>query len=184
MESPRLRCALAVVAILLAAAPAALAFDPFPQSLTADGYNEIRPANGMVVSWRVEEQRLRVVLDAPTAGWVGIGFKPELKMQGADFIIGYVRGGEVFIADHFGTHKDRHAVDTRVQGTSDVQLLGGSETGGRTRLEFSIPLDSGDARDKPLRPGERVPVLLCYGPQDNFTRMHTIEAEAKGDITL
>ena len=57
-------------------------------------------------------------------------------------------------------------------------------SGGRTKIEFLVPLVSGDAQDKPLRKGERVPVLLCFGPQDNFTKAHTVEAEAKGDITL
>jgi len=175
---------LAACILLLAAAPLCFGFDRFPQSVAADGFNEIRPANGMVVRWRVEAPRLRVVLEAPTRGWVGIGFKPDLKMQGANFIIGYVRGGEVFIDDHVGTHKDKHGADMKLSGTRDVQLVGGTEVDGRTRLEFTMPLDSGDPRDKPLAPGERVPLLLCYGDQDNVTRVHTIEAEAKGDITL
>ncbi|MBN1838356.1 MAG: hypothetical protein JW820_21025 [Spirochaetales bacterium] len=184
MNRTRILKAVGACLFFLAAAQVSFAFDPFVQSLAADGFNEIRPANGMVVRWRVEGPRLHLVLEAPTRGWVGIGFKPEFKMQGANFLIGYVRGGEAFIEDHVGTHKDKHGADTRLKGTRDVELLDGSETDGRTRLEFTIPLDSGDPRDKPLTPGERVPLLLCYGADDSFTRVHTIEAEAKGDITL
>ncbi|MBN1835885.1 MAG: hypothetical protein JW820_08540 [Spirochaetales bacterium] len=184
MNRSRVLKGVGVCLIFLAAAQAGLAFDLFDQVLAADGYNEIRPANGMVVRWRVEGPRLRLVLEAPTRGWVGIGFKPEFKMQGANFLIGYVRRGEAFIEDHAGTHKDKHGADTRLEGTRDVELVAGSEADGRTRLEFTIPLDSGDPRDKPLVPGERVPLLLCYGPDDSVTRVHTIEAEAKGDIRL
>ena len=125
-----------------------------------------------------------MILEAPITGWIGIGFHPEFKMQGANFIIGYVRRGDVFIADHIGTRKDRHDPNTRLDGSENVLSIGGYEEGGRTRIEFMIPLASNDKNDKPLVPGERTPVLLCYGPQDNFTKVHTIEAEAKGDITL
>jgi hypothetical protein len=184
MNGTRILKAMAACILLLAVAPATFAFDSFPQSLAADGFNEIRPANGMVVRWRVEGQRLRLLLDAPTRGWVGIGFKPDFKMQGANFIIGYVRGSQTFLDDHVGTHKDKHNADTKLKGSRNVELLGGNEADGRTRLEFTIPLDSGDPKDKPLAPGERLPLLLCYGPQDNFTKVHTVEAEAKGDITL
>jgi hypothetical protein len=62
------------------------------------GLNEVRAANGMILQWRVEGERLRVILDAPTRGWVGIDFRPENKMEGANFIISYVRGAEVVIS--------------------------------------------------------------------------------------
>jgi hypothetical protein len=175
----------AVVAVLnLFALPAAFAFEPFSQTVNGAGFNEVRAANGMILQWRVEGERLRVILDAPTRGWVGIGFRPENKMKGANFLIGYVRGAEVVISDQVGTRIDRHDADVKNKGTQDVVVGGGSESGNRTRIEFSIPLVSNDSQDKPLQPGERVPILLCFGPQDNFTKAHTVAAEAKGDITL
>ena len=170
--------------LIVGAAPALVAFELFDQSQNASGFNEIRPANGMVVQWRVEGERLRVVLDAPTTGWVGIGFHPESGMQGANFVLGYVRRGQTVVADHFGTRRDQHQDDVRLGGTNDVELVSGSESGNRTVIEFTIPLDSGDRYDKVLVPGARTPILLCYGPQDNFTRVHAVEAEAMGDITL
>jgi hypothetical protein len=177
-------CAAAVAVLILFALPSAFAFEPFNQAVNSAGFNEVQAANGMILQWRVEGESLRVILDAPSTGWVGIGFRPDTKMKGANFIIGYVRGKEVVISDQVGTRIDRHDADTRNKGTQDVVAGGGSESGGRTKIEFLVPLVSGDAQDKPLRRGERVPVLLCFGPQDNFTKVHAVEAEAKGDITL
>jgi hypothetical protein len=94
-------------------------------------------------------------------------------MKGANFIIGYVRGTEVVISDQVGTRIDRHDADVKNKGTQDVVVGGGYEAGNITRIEFSIPLVSNDSRDKPLQPGARVPILLCFGPQDNFTKVHT-----------
>jgi len=90
----------------------------------------------------------------------------------------------VIITDHFGTRKNRHDSDTKLDGSEDMAVIGGTEEDGKITIEFSIPLASDDYSDKPLVPGERTPVLLAYGPQDNFTKVHVIEAEAKGDITL
>jgi hypothetical protein len=169
---------------MLLTLPSAFAFEPFTQAVNSAGFSEVQAPNGMILQWRVEGERLRVILDAPSTGWVGIGFHPDTKMKGANFIVGYVRGKEVVISDQVGTRIDRHDADTRIKGTQDVVAGGGSESGGRTRIEFLVPLVSGDAQDKPLKRGGRVPVLLCFGSQDNFTRAHTVEAEAKGDITL
>jgi hypothetical protein len=176
--------ALLVCTFLVIFTSTAFGFEPFVQTVNAEGFKEVRAENGMVVQWRVENTRLHVILQAPSTGWVGIGFHPDYKMQGANFIIGYVRRGEVIITDHFGTRKDRHDSDTKLDGSEDVTVIGGSEEDGKTTVEFTIPLASDDSSDKPLVPGESTPILLAYGPQDNFTKVHTIEAEAKGDITL
>ena len=41
-------------------------------------------------------------------------------------------------------------------------------------IEFRIPLDSQDMRDKPLEPGASYKVLISYNSSaDNFTSKHT-----------
>lgn len=51
----------------------------------------------------------------------------------------------------------------------------------RTVLEFLIPLDSGDAWDKPLSPGGTYTVLVSYhGSSDKITLMHT----GRGSVTV
>jgi len=184
MRRNALNFALVAFSFFLIFSSSSFAFEPFVQTENSAGFKEVRAENGMVLQWRVEDTRLHVILEAPTKGWVGIGFHPELKMQGANFIIGYVRGGDVVVTDHFGTRKDRHASDTKLKGSEDVVVIGGTEEGGKTTIEFSIPLVTDDPNDKPLVPGESTLVLLSYGSQDNFTKVHTIEAEAKGDIKL
>jgi hypothetical protein len=59
---------------------------------------------------------------------------------------------------------------------------GGREEGGTTTIEFQIPLDSGDANDKPLSPGSTYPVLLAWGTVDEFQVYHA--ARGLSEITL
>ena len=175
------RLFLFVMVCLLAAAVTAGAFE---QVLNAAGFQEVKAANGMVLQWKVEGERLHVILSGRTEGWVAVGFNPSDKMKDANFILGYVADGEVVLEDHYGTRKGRHAADTDLEGAENTELIGGFERDGVTQIEFAIPLDSGDEADRALVPGERYPVLLAYGKADDFGKGHSIPAEAKGEITL
>ncbi len=132
--------------------------------------------DNVTMQWMVEEDQtvLRVRLSAPTTGWVGVGFDPEVMMQGANFIIGYVSDGNGQIRDDFGTGVIAHQADTVLGGTSDVTLIAASEAGGVTELEFTIPMASGDIYDTVLQEGATHTILLAYGPNgaDDFTTPH------------
>lgn len=117
---------------------------------------------------------LQVSVVAPSTGWVAVGFDPSRGMAGANMIIGYVDGDTVMIRDDFGVSPFSHVADERRGGTSDITDVTGHEQNGRTTLTFSIPLDSGDALDKPLDPGQEYRILAAYGPDgaDDFTTYH------------
>ena len=129
---------------------------------------------GVDVSYRVVGENLEVLLEAGTTGWIAVGFDPVMHMAGANMIIGYVEEGELFIADDYGTAAYGHDRDTNIGGSDDIIESEGSEAGGRTRIRFVIPLDSGDDKDKPLLPGEEYTVLVAHGRDgaDNFSGYH------------
>lgn len=130
----------------------------------------------IVFQWRVENDgaTLHVKIDAPTTGWVAVGFNPSVMMRDANFIIGYVTEGTGYIRDDFGTGTTTHESDTVLGGTSDVTMIGATEAGSRTEFDFSIPMSSGDDYDAVLTQGETCTVLLAYGPEggDDFTIAH------------
>lgn len=98
-------------------------------------------------------------------------------MQDANFIIGYVKDGEMFLRDDFGTWFSSHDSDESLGGTDDFTPVSGSEEGGVTALFFSIPLDSGDKYDGTITLGEPTTVLLAYGAKDDYTGMHREKAK-------
>ena len=141
------------------------------QSTQDDGFNEVT-AIEMTLRWRVTGETLEVELESPATGWVAVGFDPSSMMQDANFILAYVKDGEVSARDDFGTWLTSHQSDESLGGTMDVSDLSGDETDDGTTVRFTIPLDSGDEYDRPLRSGETYTVLMAYSEADDFQTVH------------
>lgn len=121
----------------------------------------------------MQDAHLHCLLSASTSGWVAVGFDPSSIMQDANFIIGYVDGGIGEIRDDWGTGATSHASDVSLGGSSDVTLLTAAESGGVTTLEFTIPMNSGDAYDKVLSIGSSYSCILAQGSSDSYTSYHS-----------
>jgi len=142
------------------------------------GYSPGVALENIRLLWRLREDSIDIKLAAKTKGWVGVGFNPETgeNMKGANLIIGYVKAGKLEIVDHYGTMKDKHKEDEKIGGRADLSNLSGSEIDGTTELEFTLPLNSGDAMDKPLdTEGDNI-VLLAYGRSDSLVLKHRFRA--------
>lgn len=136
----------------------------------------------MTLSWEVSGEMLNVTLESPETGWVAVGFDPSQMMQDANFILAYVKDGEVSVSDDYGTWLTSHQTDESLGGTFDVSDASGRESSDGTTVSFSIPLDSGDEYDRPLEPGKTYTVLLAYSRADDFSTVHANKASV--EITL
>ena len=124
--------------------------------------------------WRVNGDLLYVMLRGPTTGWVGIGFNPEQRMKGANFILGMVDQGKVMVTDDFGIGSTKHQQDMSLGGKTDLMNVYGLEEEGITEIGFTVRLDSGDSMDTILVPEGDTIVLLGHGAgQDSFKDRHT-----------
>lgn len=136
-----------------------------PEVPQLEGFSSATAA-GVNVQWMVEGDTITVQASAGTTGWVAVGFDPSQQMADANIIIGYVEDGELFISDDFGVSRISHAHDTENGGSDDIVDAEGDERDGVTTIRFTIPLDSGDAMDKPLEVGSTYKVIVAYGPDD------------------
>jgi DOMON domain len=126
-------------------------------------------------AWTVNGENIDIKISAKTTGWVAVGFNPSEKMQDANIIIGYVKKNKVVISDDFGSEANIHKKDTKAGGKNNISNKSGSETGGITTLEFTIPLNSGDPKDRVIIPDGNTTVLLAYGAgRDSFLTKHAI----------
>jgi hypothetical protein len=142
------------------------------QAPAAD-YQHSLKVDQMSFSWSVNADSLAVRLSAPTTGYVAIGFNPTEMMKDANIIIGYVKDGKVELSDDFGSGPTVHMPDDKLGGTSNLTLIGGSEAGNTTTLEFSVPLNSGDANDGVINPTADTKIMFAYGPdRDSFKMKH------------
>lgn len=150
----------------------------------ASTYQHTLEVEKMSFSWSVNGDQLAVKLSGPTTGWVAVGFNPSRMMKDANIIIGYVKKGKVKIKDEFGTSGTQHKSDTKVGGQDNVTVVGGSEEGGVTTIEFSIPLNSGDKKDGVIDPNADTVVIIAYGTErDSFKTKHTFRDTLKVNLT-
>jgi len=133
------------------------------------------PYTNIKIYWFNDEVSLWVGLVSPGVGWVAIAFEPESYAHyGANIIIGYVENGQLFIGDHFGAEMTSHELDETLGGTNDILESAGTESEGKTTIEFKIPLNSGDQFDKVLEPNKSYNVFVAYHATANdFISEHT-----------
>lgn len=135
-------------------------------------------------AWKVDGDKLAVKLAAKTDGWVGVGFNPSEEMKDANFVLGYVKKGKAKIIDEFGTTKTTHKSDKKLGGSDDATLVGGTEEGGMTTIEFTMPLQSADANDTKLDVNGDTIVLLSYGAgRDSFRTKHKYRSSHKVNLS-
>jgi hypothetical protein len=134
--------------------------------------------------WKVDGDLLHVILMGPTAGWVGIGFNPEQRMKGANFVLGMVDQGKVMITDDYGTGSIKHKQDVSLGGKNDLMNVYGLEEEGVTEIGFTVKLDSSDSMDTILVPEGDTVVLLAHGSgQDSFQDRHTYRGTFKVNLS-
>jgi len=135
---------------------------------------------GIRLGWRVEGSEVIFTLDAPTTGWVAIGWGATQQMRDADFIIGYVtNGSNGVIEDHFGVSTIGHRRDTDLGGKENVRLIEAKETNNRTILVFARQLVSKEAYDVNLVLDKPFEVILAYGRFDNTSSKHAVVTKVK-----
>ncbi|WP_020611172.1 DOMON domain-containing protein [Sediminispirochaeta bajacaliforniensis] len=132
-----------------------------------------REIAGVTVTWKAEGEYVLITMSAKTTGWIAVGIEPENKMKGADMYIGYVDDkGAVVLEDHYGHRTFGHKSDVALGGSSDVEIIQGTERGGETSITFRIPKNSRDAYDKLLEEGKEYTVITAWGEKDNLTARH------------
>lgn len=132
-------------------------------------------------SWSIMGDSIVCQLYGYTHGWVAVGFNPTKKMKDANIIIGYVKDGKVpysekgdrlRISDEYGVSMRRHKKDTTIGGEDNIINAKGAEFGNLTKIEFTIPLNSGDSKDSIIIPDADTKIILAYGTKDSFRRKH------------
>jgi hypothetical protein len=184
----RLRAGLLILAFLLVAAFLSAGGKKEDQSAddkdtgteVVEGFQSVTAAN-MQLQWKVDGDSLNVIVSAPTTGWVSVGFNPSRMMKDANIITGYVKDGQAFVRDDFGTKATGHAADESIGGRDDISEASGSEANGSTQIRFTIPLDSGDSKDQVLEAGQEYKVILAYGKNgaDDYSSYHAKRGSAR-----
>ena len=164
-------------------AQATMPYEPNPK-VVVDGtieaneykgsYNET--TTGITIYWENNGINMYVALESPGTGWVGIGFGPTgTGMNGANIIIGYVDdgSGSLVLSDEFGQGWT-HSPDVSLGGSDNIVSKAGSQSAGKTIIEFVFPLNTGDSKDYSMTPGGTYGFFVAYEQsKDDLTSPHT-----------
>ena len=121
------------------------------------------PKTNITVHWEHDGTNLYIGLVSPGTGWAAIGFGPrKTEMDGANMVIGYVAtNGSLILVDEIGVGH-RHYPDVQRGGKDSILSKAGTEMNGKTVIEFTLPLNSGDPLDHNFQPGQTYAFFLGY----------------------
>jgi len=134
---------------------------------------------GITIHWEHDGTSMYIALESPGTGWVGIAFGPTgVGMKDANIILGYVddTSGNLILEDAFGTGPFSHEadIDPSVGGSDNIISKAGSQTGGKTIIEFVFLLNSGDQYDHSFSTGGTYGFNVAYQQTaDDLTTYHT-----------
>jgi hypothetical protein len=132
---------------------------------------------GIEFDWKVNGTNLDCIMKSPSAGWVAVGLNSAAAKDGNIFI-GYVDGTGAHVRyDNMSSWP--HAPNA----VQNVTNISGSEAGGKTEIQFTIPLNSGDANNIILAPGGSYYIFGAYSSADDYTTYHDARGYG-GQITL
>ena len=125
-------------------------------------------ANGMTVQWYYANNRIHLELEAPTSGWVAIGFHNKPSLTGGYLVMGAVERKKIRVAEHYIHHPGHYQQIEELNGTNHIEMPDGEETDRLTRIAFSLPLNIPSQYRKSLKAGQSYYLTLAYSREDNF----------------
>jgi len=89
--------------------------------ITPGEYQKNKPFGDYELWWTADDQYIYMGMKAKTPGWVAVGFDPESMMKNSDIVEGFVKDGQLSIADMYSTGQfGPHPADTQLGGTDDI----------------------------------------------------------------
>ena len=140
--------------------------------------------SGFRLSWSIRGDRIHMAFAADARGWVAVGFEPTVVMDQADMLFGWVEpDGTAHVVDAMSTGEfGPHPPDTSLGGTDDILASAATERGGRTTVEVTRLLVTGDAQDKPIPRAGPLKVIFSYADSDSFSQGHSRAGTATIDL--
>ena len=124
--------------------------------------------NGITVHWHFAEERIFFEMEAPSTGWLTIGFNTSTKMQGAYLLMGHILHGKAVVVEHYTLSPGDYRPIHELGGPIQVQHVAGSESARSSTIRFSLPLLPGSKFQRNLSPGQQYTLILAYSQEDDF----------------
>ena len=124
-------------------------------------------AGGMAFTWSIVGEHLVGRLEAPTTGWVAVGFNDEPALAGSRLVMSAVVDGALVIEEHVA-QPPGHPTREALGGRSGLVTAAGQERDGRTTVDLILHLDPGDGLTPALARGQAIHLTLAWSHEDDF----------------
>ncbi|MEO1052848.1 MAG: DOMON domain-containing protein [Bacteroidota bacterium] len=124
--------------------------------------------NGMTFQYEIKNEQLEITLEAPTTGWLGVGFNTDNNIVGSDLLLFHIVEGKTEGLDMYVKGFGDPREDKLIGGTDDIRIISGVESAGHSKVRFSIPLQSKDQYDFKHVAGQDFWLILAYSVDDDF----------------
>ncbi len=132
-----------------------------------ENMKEIRK-NNMIVRWEIVKKHIHFEMEAPTDGWVTIGFNETTTLAGTYLLMGRIRNGKAEVVEHYTEKLGSYKPISDYGISSQTNDIAGNEKGNRSKLHFSIPIKKTSKYHQQLSPGTKWSLLLAYSLEDDF----------------
>lgn len=124
--------------------------------------------NGMTVSWYYSQDRIFFEMNAPTNGWITIGFNTSSGTKDAYLLMGNIQQDRTELVEHYTLNPGNYKPITTLNAKAQVKDIEGEEIGKQTTLQFSLPIKAFSQYQKDLKPGLEYNMILAYSREDDF----------------
>lgn len=124
--------------------------------------------NNMTVKWEIEQGLIHFEMEAPTDGWVAVGFNENSSLTGAYLLMGRVKDREPEVVEHYTSKPGSYKPIVQYGIASQISNISGTEKGNFTRLKFSIPTKAASKYHKELLIDSKWTLLMAYSLDDDF----------------
>lgn len=138
--------------------------------------------NDMTVKWEIQGEHLQITMQAPTKGWVAIGFNKQHSLKGTHLAMGAIQDEEIKLEDRYTIAAGNYPLITDLGGQNALTLIDGTENEEGTTISFQLPLQAVDSYHFSLEEGKMYNLLLAYSQSDDF--MHHSIMRTSMMITL
>jgi hypothetical protein len=124
--------------------------------------------NGMKVQWAYIKDRIFFEVEAPTSGWLAIGFNTSSAIEGNYLIMGHVVKGITTVIEHFTISAGNYKSFNDLNVASSIENESGQENNNQSKIKFSLPVKANNPFAKHLVAGTNYTLLLAYSQEDDF----------------
>lgn len=124
--------------------------------------------NNMKVSWYFHNNRIFFEMNAPTDGWLTIGFNDTTGTKGAYLLMGRVKQGVPNITEHFTINPGNYKTIESLGKTVQVKDVSGIENSNYTSIKFSLPQKAASKYQRDLFKGNEYVLIIAFSREDDY----------------